>query len=418
MFHLYSLLYSIALLFFFPREYFKRKPELRRTWLKEKFGYIDLDPNKNTDSKTIWVHAVSVGEVIAAATFIKAYKELKPDHKIIVSTITDTGRAVAGDKLKGLADVIYLPFDLKGPISRGVEIIKPDILVIMETEIWPNLIKLTSDKGVPVVIINGRISDSSFQNYLKIKGMLSKVFPSVTKFCMQDDSYASKIRALGVEDEKITVTGNFKFDLSLKDSLPAWTSQLKGPVIVAGSTHRGEDEMVLKAYIELRKKYDGLNLVIAPRHPQRFKEVWTLIENQSVYCIKRSEIADNGLITGAVILLDTVGELSGVYGSADIVVIGGSFIPHGGQNPLEPAWWGKPVLCGPHMNNFPFINDFFAQDAAMQTSEGSLVNDIDSLLSSKDKMLNMGERAREILRANRGSVKKALDIVEDLISGG
>ncbi len=421
MFPLYSLLYLLALAVLFPREYLKRPPELRSLWLREKLGFPELkdykpgqDSQHGQNEKTLWVHAVSVGEAIAAATFIREYKGLHPEDRIVVSTITDTGRAVAKERLSGLAQVIYLPFDFAGAVSRALMRVKPDIFVIMETELWPNLIRTVKAANIPVVLLNGRISDGSFRNYMKIKGFFHQVLKLIDIFCVQDDVYAERLRDLGVETNKIIKTGNFKFDVKVKDEELAWISRLNGKVIVAGSTHKGEDEILLSAYKVLLEKHKGLNLVIAPRHPQRFDDVWGLMKKESVYCIRRSALGEGDGMTGTVVLLDTVGELSLVYKAADIVVMGGSFIPHGGQNPLEPAYWGKPVLCGPHMENFPFIKEFYASGAALETSVEALASDLDDLLASSEARGEMGGRAKAILEKNRGAVDRAIRIVDSL----
>ncbi len=421
MFPLYSLLYLLAIAILFPKEYLKRPGELRSTWLREKLGFLELPPGfvgatdqSGQSEKTLWVHAVSVGEAAAAATFIREYKGLHPDDRIVVSTITDTGRAVAKERLAGLAEVVYLPFDLTGAISRALSRVRPDVFVIMETEIWPNLIRTVKAHDIPVVLVNGRISEGSFRNYMRIKGFLLHVLKLIDVFCVQDDIYAERLLELGVDSNKIDKTGNFKFDVKVKDEEIEWISRLEGQVIVAGSTHAGEDEVILAAYRSLLEVYKGLNLIIAPRHPRRFDDVWGLMEKEGVYCIRRSEIGVGGVMTGSVVLLDTVGELSAVYRAADVVVMGGSFIPHGGQNPLEPAYWGKPVLCGPHMENFPFIKEFYDSGAACETSAGGLAGDIGGLLESEDRRRSMGAGARAILEENRGAVDRAIRIVDRL----
>ncbi len=415
MFPLYSFLYSLALLLFFPLEYLKRPRRLRSLWLSERLGnpQITLKAHKG---KTLWVHAVSVGEALAAATFIHEYLKSRPDDRIVVSTITDTGRAVATERLEGLAQVIYLPFDLQGPISKVIEHIRPDALVIMETELWPNLIRTVKLNRIPVCLLNGRISEKSYGNYMRVKWIFKPVLDMVDVFCVQNEVYAERLRELGVSSDKVNITGSFKFDIKVKDEQLDWTLRLSGPVLIAGSTHKGEDEIVLDAYKRLLAEHPGLNLVIAPRHPRRFDDVWSLIEKDSVYCIRRTALAEtDGKISGAVILLDTVGELSMLYRAADVVVMGGSFIPHGGQNPLEPAYWGKPVLCGPHMENFPFIKEFYDSKAAIETSRDGLYDDLNGLLGTASRRDEMGSNAKAILERNRGAVGRAIKVISGLI---
>ena len=419
MFPLYSLLYSLALLLFFPAEYLKRPRRLRSLWLSEKLGNPQIKPTAPGQSghsnKTLWVHAVSVGEALAAATFIHEYLKSSPGDRIIVSTITDTGRAVAAERLRGLAQVIYLPFDLHGPVSKVIEHIRPDALVIMETELWPNLIRTVKLNRIPICLLNGRISEKSFGNYMRVKWIFNPVLDMVDVFCVQNELYAERLMKLGVSPDKVNITGSFKFDVKVKDEQLDWTLRLSGPVLIAGSTHKGEDEIVLEAYKRLLAEHPGLNLVIAPRHPRRFDDVWSLLEKDSVYCIRRSMLAEtDGEISGAVILLDTVGELSMLYRAADVVVMGGSFIPHGGQNPLEPAYWGKPVLCGPHMENFPFIKEFYDSKAAIETSRDRLYDDLNGLLGTAARRDEMGSNAKAILERNRGAVGRAIKVIRGL----
>ena len=420
MYLLYSLLYILALLLLFPSEYFKRPRHLRSIWLHEKFGYPQISSSSrgSDGNRTLWVHAVSVGEAVAAATFIREYLVTRPHDRIVVSTITDTGRAVAAKQLKGLADVIYLPFDLPGPVSRVIKHIRPDVMVIMETELWPNLIKTLSLSRTPVCLLNGRISDNSFNNYMKIKWLFKPVLDMLDVFCVQNESYATRLKEIGVNPEKVNITGSFKFDVKVKDEQLDWARRLSGPVIIAGSTHKGEDEIVLAVYKRLLVEHPGLDLIIVPRHPERFDDVWTLILKESVYCIRRSELAEEDLdseISSAVILLDTVGELSMIYRVADIVIMGGSFIPHGGQNPLEPAYWGKPVLCGPHMKNFPFIKEFYDSNAAIETSSDKLYDDLNALLGSSVMRDEIGANAKALLEDNRGAVGRAIKVIGGLM---
>ena len=410
----YTMLYSLALAILFPFELLKRAPGLRATWLREKSGRIALSPVPE-GGRTLWVHAVSVGESIAAATLIKAYKALHPDDRVVLSTITDTGRAVAQSRLKGAAEIIYLPFDLPGPLNGAFETMRPDLLILMETELWPNLVRIASLQGVPVAIVNCRISVHSYPVYLRILPFIRAMLRQMSSFCMQDEGYARRIKKLGADAKKVNITGSLKFDIKVKLEEVELVSRLSGPIMIAGSTHKGEEDLVLGAYMGLKQSIPGLSLIIAPRHPQRFEEVWDIIQAANVPCVKRSEVEAMPAVSGAVVLLDTVGELSSVYSKVDLVVMGGSFIPHGGQNPLEPAYWGKTVLCGPHMENFPFIEEFYAEGAAVKTSRESLVKEIKRLFDSQQELKDTGERARALLERNRGAVDKTLGIIEHLL---
>jgi 3-deoxy-D-manno-octulosonic-acid transferase len=420
---LYSLAYSIALIFILPGELRKRAVGLRARWLREKRGFIDLGGRpagagglsaKNGRGPLLWVHAVSVGEAIAASYFIRAFKEKHPEFEVLVSTITDTGQDVARKRLEGLADVFYMPFDLKWALNRAIRRIKPTVFVNMETELWPNLIRCLKMAGVPIIVMNGRISDKSYARYAKIRPLIRKTLRDIDLFLMQDGEYARRVVDLGAEDKNVVITGSFKFDVKVKDEALPWTGSINKPIIIAGSTHGGEEELISDAYLALKGAHKGLNLIIAPRHPQRFGEVEALIKSRGVACVKRSGLgaASAEKISGSVVLLDSIGELSAVYRVCDIAVMGGSFIEHGGQNPLEPAYWGVPAVCGPHMENFPFMEDFYREGAAVGTDRAGLAGDLDGLLNSPERRRSIGERARALLLKNRGAVGKAVEAME------
>lgn len=414
MFPLYTLLYTAALAVLLPFEFMKRPAGLRKKWLREKLGAMDPSGLRQ-GNRFIWVHAVSVGEVIASVPFINALKGRHPKVTVVVSTVTDTGRKVAGERLKDIADVIYMPFDIPFLLKRVARRINPSVFIVMETEIWPNAFKTMKTAGVPVIVLNGRISEASFRGYARIRFFMKKVLGLVDLFCMQDDTYAKRIGELGAEDKKIVNTGSFKFDIKVKHDGVSWASLLRGPVIVAGSTHRGEDEIILSAYRRLREEFHDLNLVLAPRHPERFGEVEELLRGAGVSHVRRTGLDDSMTLSGCVVLLDTVGELSSVYGISDVAVMGGSFIDRGGQNPLEPAAHGKPVVCGPHMHNFPFIKEFYAEGAALQADGDNLHTVVRDVLKSPEKRAAIGARARAIMDANRGAVERAVNAVEKFL---
>lgn len=412
MYFLYSLIYLIALLLLLPFEWRKRPRGLRKRWIGEKFGNM---PFKN-NGKLLWIHAVSVGETIASVPLIKAIKQGRPDIKIVLSTITDTGQRVAIERLHGIASVIYMPFDLMFVLNKAVRGLRPTAFIVMETELWPNAFRAMKRAGVPVVMINGRISEGSYRGYGRARFFIKSVLKNMDMMAVQDDVYARRLKDLGASDGNVAVMGNMKFDVDVKDIDLKWIDALDGPVIVAGSTHRGEEQIVLNAYRKLKDEFKGLNLIIAPRHPERFGEAESVIDSSGMKCIKRSSINTGDKIASSVVLLDTVGELAGTYKTADIAVMGGSFIKHGGQNPLEPAAFGTPVVCGPHMWNFPFMKEFYAGGAAAEAADADALCDIlKRLLSSSDSRAKMGAAAKAIIERNRGAVKRALDIIERYI---
>jgi 3-deoxy-D-manno-octulosonic-acid transferase len=441
MYLLYSLIYITALIFLFPFEYLKRPKELRKRWLKEKFGFLNssLLPRP---SSLIWIHAVSVGEVMAALPLIKRLKEQYPSKGIILSTITDTGQRVASERAHEGTKIVYLPFDITLILNATLKRIRPELLIAIETELWPNLFRAFKKNGIPVIVLNGRISENSFRGYKKISSFMKKVLSYVDFFGMQEELDAERIRSLGVDSSRTMVLGNFKFDTRPPSQIPPWTERIDGPVIIAGSTHKGEEELITSVYIELKKDFPDLNLIIAPRHPERFKEVEDMLKSKGVLFIKRSDISTQHLapppspsplegegrgggetpnsklrtLRGVIILLDTVGELSVTYGISNIAIIGKSFRDCGGQNPLEPAYWGKPILCGPHMENFPVIKEFYREGAAIEVNEDGLYSKLKELLASPEKAKEIGLKGQELYRKNIGAVERAMEIIGGYIS--
>ena len=252
---------------------------------------------------------------------------------------------------------------------------------------------------------------------------MKKVLSHVDFFGMQSEEYADRIRQLGVDARRVVTLGNFKFDTIPPSELPLWTKELQGPVIVAGSTFEGEEELMTDVYLKLREDFPDINLIIAPRHPERFKPVEEMLKSKGVSFVKRSGIdslksrnIERRMLNGFIVLLDTVGELSSVYGISDIAVIGKSFRGRGGQNPLEPAYWGKPIICGPHMENFPIIGEFYKEGAAIRVGEEDLLTKLKDLLLSPEKSKAIGSKARMLYNKNAGAVEKAMEIIERRIS--
>jgi len=407
MFLIYSFIYTIAVLFLFLPEYLKRPVALRGKWLWEKLGTLP------SVKASIWVHAVSVGEVNASLPLLNRLKSAYPDRTLILSTITDTGQKVARDKSPEGTVVVYLPFDIGVILKHCFNKVRPGILIIMETELWPNLLRTAAGSNIPVLMINGRISEKSSIGYRKISFFMKRVFSFVDKFGMQSNLDAGRLISIGADKQKVLILGNLKFDMQLSDKVPDWIGQLNGPVIVAGSTHKGEEELILSAFLENINRFPGLKLVIAPRRPERFWEVADMIASKGVPFVRRSAIGGGSEVAAGanVILLDTVGELSAVYGIASLAIIGKSFTGTGGQNPLEPAYWGRPIICGPHMENFPFIEEFYSEGAAFKTDPQRLSSIIRELLDAPDKMKAAGNKAREIFNRNADAADRAIKLI-------
>src|SRR4030066_1124028 len=298
MYFLYSLLYIIVLLFILPFQYLKRPKKLRKRWLREKFGFFDPSVSplikggiKGGLGGIIWIHAVSVGEVMAAIPLLKKLREKYPSKSLMLSTITGTGQKVARERVPEGTMVFYLPFDIPIILKKVFERMRPELLITIETELWPNLFRISRQYGIPVVLLNGRISEKSFKGYKKASFFMKEVLSNVDLFCMQSEMDAERISSIGVNDGRIKVLGNFKFDIKPPSKIPEWSEGMKGPVLIAGSTHEGEEEFLISVYMKLKKDFTDLNFILAPRHPERFKDVEDLLRSKGLSFIKRSALS-------------------------------------------------------------------------------------------------------------------------------
>jgi 3-deoxy-D-manno-octulosonic-acid transferase len=406
-FFFYTLVYLGGLLVLLPRELLRRSSPLRREWLRERLGLI---PSSGPGSgRRVWVHAVSVGEAMAARPLVEA---LRGGWDVALSTVTDTGRKVASGFMKPRELLFYLPFDLPLSVLAVLRRLRPDLMVVMETEIWPSLLMLPPRRGVKVVMANGRISEGSYRNYRRIRPLIGWFLSGVTHFCMQTEGDAERIINLGAPPERVTVTGNLKFGLKRPGEIPRWAKSLGNPLIIAGSTHEGEERLVMDVFRRLRKDFPGLRMVVAPRHPERFDEVERLLLDSGLAYARRT--VNPAMNEAEVVLLDTVGELGGLYGAGDICVVGGSFVPKGGHNLFEPASWGRAVVCGPHMNNFPLSEEFFREGGAIRSGPEELEGVLRELLSDSALRERTGLKALELYRANEGALEKTLQVIEGL----
>jgi len=408
---MYSLFYASSLPLVLPVHLLKRPSHLRGRWLKERLGFVPERPHhgKTGGRPLIWIHAVSVGEAVAARPLIE---RLRKGADIVVSTVTDTGRKVVRDFISAEEGCVYVPLDIPFAIRKAAGRIRPDILVIMETELWPNLIRVVRSKGIPVLIANGRISDASFSGYRRIGFFVRDMLRMVDRFCMQTERDAERITALGAPEKRVQVTGNLKFDITPPADVPAWCKGLCRPVIVAGSTHEGEEEIILNAFNSIKGDFPEATLIVAPRHPERFSEVERLLSGKGSAFVRRSR----GSVRGRdVILLDTIGELASVYGCADICIIGGSLVPKGGHNLFEPASWAKPVVCGPYMENFPLAREFLNDGAAAEAGVDNVDKVLKDILSDAVRAREMGRRAKELYFKNAGAVLKTLEVINRLL---
>jgi len=374
--------------------------------LKDRLGYLRIPRLQ----RSVWMHAVSVGEVNAVRKLTTKLRITHPGQPIVLSTITPAGQELARSTA-GLADhVFFFPLDLPGAIRRTLDHVNPELVLIAETEIWPNFLRECSKRNIRVVMVNGRISDRSFPRYRMIRHWLKRVLADFTVLGMQTETDRERIESIGADGKKVTVFGNLKYDaLEVDRALPADLSErlarLK-PLWIAASTMPGEEEQVLDAFAALRKRHPQLALLIAPRHPERFDSVEKIIRARGFACSRRSQQPENA----EVLLLDSVGELASTFRHAAVVFVGGSLVPRGGHNILEPAAFSKPILFGPHMENFRDIRDLFlkARGALEVRDVTQLTASIDTLLADTASATDLGARARRLVEQNTGATERVL----------
>ncbi len=392
------------------------------------------------EGKIIWLHCVSVGETQAARSFAQQLLERYPSNQIVVSTTTLTGQKIARDAFERSAELIfYFPFDWAWTVRRALNKIKPSLVLVMETELWPRFLRECRSRRVPVALVNGRISKNSFRRYARIKFFMRRVLSDVTLAIMQDDADAERIHALGLPLERLKVSGNLKFDTELETEANPLTNELSArfgfedflrPLIVAASTHAPEEQILLRAFrqVQLALRANESNkleprLLIAPRHPERFAEVANLLQSSNLIWTRRSNPTSPNDKTCEVVLLDTIGELPRVYSLASLVFVGGSITPHGGHNILEPAAAGVSIVTGAHTHNFASITEtFLRREAVVQlpavTNEQApdlVARVLADLLMDKDKRHRFGANARRTLQDNRGATERTLDYLKTLL---
>lgn len=417
MYILYNILMVLLTVLLLPVLLFKLITNAKyRGGISQKLGRVRKKV-KRVIGKTrpIWVHAVSVGEVMAAHPLIRELKKKYPEQKLILSTVTVTGNYTARQRVPEADAVFFFPFDYPWIVRRVIGRINPALVLIAETELWPNFFRELNRRGIPSAVINGRISPHSFRNYRKLDRLFRQVFSQVTLFCMQSADDADRIREIGAPQDRILVTGNLKFDqkIPVVSSRPVLLSE-GFKVITAGSTHRGEEAALLDVFRRLRKKFPDLVLILAPRHPERFDEVEVIVNRAGYECKRRTKL------TGAVkdiLLLDTIGELRSFYEMCDIAFVGGSLVKVGGHNLLEPAAMKKPVIFSRYMYNFKEISE-----ALTSAGGGILVKDKEELYVQAEKLLSepdyarrIGNKAFSVIEANSGAAKRTLDAVSRLI---
>lgn len=394
--------------------------------LAERFGSIpEGELSRIRNRPVIWLHAVSVGESIAARPLLKALRSRYPDHAILVSNTTETGRATAS-AFPEIDLCIYFPFDFLPAVRRALESIQPKLVIIMETEIWPNFTREAASREIPVVLANGRISDSSFAGYLRFSWFFRHALQLFSRLCMQTETDCDRIIAIGAPAERTLKSGNLKYDVPIQQVNQDEKSRLKEQysipdgllVLMAGSTHAGEEQLVIDTYRKLLSIFDGLFLVLVPRHPERAAEVASLLERSGLsFCRRTSLPRSEGFQKGHVLLVDTVGEMMNLYAISDVAFVGGSLVPTGGHNLLEPASLGVASVFGPHMNNFREIAELVLQYGAgvQVNSPEELTESCRALITSSELRRVLGLNGLKLMRDNGGATKRHLEIVAEYL---
>ncbi len=432
MYFVYSLLLGLGFLILLPRfviDVFRHGKYV--VGFRERIGLIS--PPIQQSRPVVWLHCVSVGEAQAARPLLRSLKQRFPGHTIVVSTTTSTGQALARQIFKeDVERVFYFPFDWKWVIRRTLDQVNPKTVLLMETELWPAFLRECELRQIPVAIVNGRLSDKSFRRYRMVKGFMKRVLSSIDLAIMQTEADAERIAALGMNQSKTFVAGNLKFDAGAHPGATTLTQIFNerfelgnSLIILAASTHANEERIILAALKTLTlKATDRPRLVIAPRHPERFNEVASLLQASEFSWTRRSAPENRTDTTCDVILIDSIGELEALYSLATIVFVGGSIAKTGGHNILEPAAVGACIVTGPHTHNFRLImNTFVAAGAVLQLRNDAepaiteqLTNVLTECLSNPTRRQEMGTRAKELVTQNLGAADRTIELLAPILS--
>lgn len=371
----------------------------------------------------IWLHAVSVGEVLAVSRLVGELDRAFPGHSLVISTTTRTGQDLARDRF-GADRVFYCPLDLPRAVRAYLAVLNPTLLILAETEFWPNLLTGCFRRGIPVAVVNARISDRSWPRYRMLRGLWKPFLEPISRVLAQSQTDADRLKALGCRPRRISVSGNLKFDVRAARESEATRflkpSAAEFKLIVAGSTLEGEESALLEAWPRLLQADPKLAMVLAPRHPERFTAVAALLDRSGLPWIKRSAWAvepEPPLGPGQILLLDTIGELASVYSLATVAFVGGSLIPAGGHNPLEPAQFGVPIVMGPHYANFrAIVDDLRAHQALLIAANADLAATFIHLLQNPAEARTVGDRARQVFRQQAGATARSVQALQKLLT--
>jgi 3-deoxy-D-manno-octulosonic-acid transferase len=378
---------------------------------------------------SIWIHAVSVGEVLAVSELVPALGNQFPDHRIVISTTTDTGQKLAGARF-GAENIFYFPLDFAFAARRWIAALRPSVIVIAETEFWPNLLRIAHRSGARIAIVNARISDRSLPGYRRWRKFLTKILRDVDLFLAQTSEDARRLIEIGADANRVLVGGNLKYDIPPPPSPPivdqlrsALGASRSGPVLVCGSTVEGapesEEALLIAAFQSVLAAHPAVVMLLAPRHPERFDSVADLLQQSKIKFFRRSRWNEESgeSLTGAILLIDSIGELSSLYALADIAFVGGSLVSRGGHNIIEPAQFGVPILVGPHTENFRDIVELFkSRDAVSVVGPSDLSSTVFDLLANDSRRRELGRRAAETLQSQRGATQLTVQKLQELLA--
>jgi 3-deoxy-D-manno-octulosonic-acid transferase len=427
MYVLYSVLSVVALAIaspFLAYQAVRHRKYVRS--LRQRLGYLPLSFNIDGD-ESIWIHAVSVGETLTARALIGELKTRYPGLKLFLSTTTMTGHEVAR-ALTDIDGVFYFPLDWGFTVRRTLDVVRPRLFIMMETEIWPMLLRECRERGVATMLVNGRISKRSFARYTFVRRFFRRVLDDVERFCMQSEEAARRIVALGADPTRVVVTGSLKFDSldwpgvgphgQSRDRVLRYFRLSPGrPVVIAASTLRGEDQASFEAFHRVQARWPDALLIVAPRHPERFEEVTRLAAEEGFRVVRRTSLPVDQSPDADVVVLDTIGELARLYQIASVVFVGGSLVDAGGHNILEPAMFGKAIVFGPHMHNFAEISaEFLRGSAAVQVSSTRELGEcLVDLVGDGVRRASLGAAARAIVEGNRGAKARTMAVITALL---
>jgi 3-deoxy-D-manno-octulosonic-acid transferase len=426
----YNVLFAIGFLLMTPRFLLRmrRRGGYARNF-SQRFGrYADDVRRRLAEGPRVWVHAVSVGELYVALKLMEAWRAAHPGTRFVVTTTTSTGRAIADGRIGDPDVVLYFPLDFPWTMRRAFDAIRPAAVMLVELELWPNLVRLAQRRSIPVFLVNGRISDHSFQGYRRLRFFTSRILPLMRGMFAQSGADAERLVSLGAPRDRVRSMGSAKYDVASADPDGARKARAvlrdaglpdDAVILLGGSTWPGEEEALLDAYRALKPRHPRLALVLAPRHVERVPSILPVIGERGLEVRRRSlPASDAG--RPDVLLIDTTGELKNFYACADVIFVGKSLTQHGGQNVIEPALYGKPVVVGPNMENFAAIVEDFRQASALVQVGGpdALAGAIESLLSDPARMAVMGRRAADVVEKNRGAVRHTIEAIDRMLAAG